>query len=79
MSHRRIFPNPWQIRGIQIIPIMLRPTAVSSRWPNNMGIPGIHVGSLNNARRWKEEGMRLIGFNTDIKFIQRLRGNTPES
>lgn len=32
-------------------------------------IPGIYVGSLDNARRWMEEGMRLIGFSSDIRLI----------
>jgi len=32
-------------------------------------VPGIYVGSLENARRWMEEGMRLIGFSSDIRLI----------
>lgn len=32
-------------------------------------IPGIHTSSLKSARRWMEEGMRLIGFSSDIRLI----------
>lgn len=35
-------------------------------------IPGIHTGSLKSARRWMEEGMRLVGIGTDIKLISEI-------
>ena len=32
-------------------------------------IPGIHTGSVEKARYWKEKGMKFIGYGTDIKLI----------
>ncbi len=32
-------------------------------------IPGIHTGSVDMARRWIEKGMKMVGYNTDIKLI----------
>jgi len=35
-------------------------------------IPGIHTGSVDNARYWIDRGMRMIGFCTDIKLILQI-------
>lgn len=35
-------------------------------------IPGIHTGSLEEAKLWIGRGMRMIGFGTDIKLIQQV-------
>jgi hypothetical protein len=32
-------------------------------------IPGIHTSSLENAQYWINEGMKMVGFCTDIKLI----------
>jgi len=32
-------------------------------------IPGIHTSSLENAKYWIDEGMKMVGFCTDIKLI----------
>jgi len=32
-------------------------------------IPGIHTSSVEKARYWIDQGMKLIGFGTDIKLI----------
>ncbi|MBW1666695.1 MAG: hypothetical protein JRI79_00590 [Deltaproteobacteria bacterium] len=37
---------------------------------NDRGIiPGIHTSSVEKARYWIEQGMKMIGFGTDIKLI----------
>ena len=35
-------------------------------------IPGIHTSSVEKARYWIGEGMKMIGFCTDIKLIQQI-------
>ena len=35
-------------------------------------IPGIHTSSVDKARFWAAKGMKMIGFCTDIKLIQRI-------
>jgi len=35
-------------------------------------IPGIHTDSVEKARYWIDQGMKMIGFCTDIKLIQRV-------
>jgi len=35
-------------------------------------IPGIHAGSVENAKYWIDQGMKMIGFCTDIKLIQQV-------
>lgn len=35
-------------------------------------IPGIHTDSVENARYWIDQGMKMIGFCTDIKLIQQV-------
>jgi 4-hydroxy-2-oxoheptanedioate aldolase len=35
-------------------------------------IPGIHTSSVEKARYWIGEGMKMIGFSTDIKLIQQI-------
>ncbi|MGD2125809.1 MAG: aldolase/citrate lyase family protein [Desulfobacteraceae bacterium] len=32
-------------------------------------IPGIHTSSIEKAKYWIDQGMKMIGFNTDIKLI----------
>ena len=32
-------------------------------------IPGIHTSSVEKAKYWVDQGMKMIGFNTDIKLI----------
>ena len=32
-------------------------------------IPGIHTGSVEKAKYWIDQGMRMVGFGTDIKII----------
>jgi 2-keto-3-deoxy-L-rhamnonate aldolase RhmA len=52
--------NPEHVRACRSVIEMARQHGV---------VPGIYVGSLENARRWMEEGMRLIGFSSDIRLI----------
>jgi 4-hydroxy-2-oxoheptanedioate aldolase len=48
-------------------------------------IPGIHTDSIEKAKYWIDQGMRMIGFSTDIKLIldickgsvKQLRALTP--
>lgn len=42
----------------------------------NKVIPGIHIDSLKAAAYWMKEGMKLIGFNTDIKFLLEASKNS---
>lgn len=35
-------------------------------------IPGIHTGSVEKARYWLDQGMRMIGFCTDIKLLLKV-------
>ncbi len=35
-------------------------------------IPGIHTGTVEEARQWIGRGMRMIGYGTDIKLIQQV-------
>jgi 2-keto-3-deoxy-L-rhamnonate aldolase RhmA len=35
-------------------------------------IPGIHTGSVEKARYWIDQGMKMIGFCTDIKLILQI-------
>ena len=35
-------------------------------------VPGIHTSSVDKARFWAAEGMKMIGFCTDIKLIQQI-------
>jgi 4-hydroxy-2-oxoheptanedioate aldolase len=35
-------------------------------------IPGIHTSSEDKAKFWVSKGMKMIGFGTDIKLIQRV-------
>lgn len=35
-------------------------------------IPGIHTDSVKNAKYWIDQGMKMIGFCTDIKLIQQV-------
>ena len=35
-------------------------------------IPGIHTDSVEKARYWIDQGMKMIGFCTDIKLIQQV-------
>jgi 2-keto-3-deoxy-L-rhamnonate aldolase RhmA len=39
-------------------------------------IPGIHTDSVKSARTWMAEGMKLIGFYTDIKLILEISRNS---
>ena len=39
-------------------------------------IPGIHTDSLKSAKYWMDEGMRIIGFYTDIKLILEICKNS---
>ena len=39
-------------------------------------IPGIHTSSVEGARYWVDQGMRMIGFCTDIKLIQEICKNS---
>ncbi|UCB50756.1 MAG: hypothetical protein JSW56_07810, partial [Deltaproteobacteria bacterium] len=32
-------------------------------------IPGIHTSSVEKAKYWVDQGMKMIGFYTDIKLI----------
>lgn len=34
--------------------------------------PGIHTGSVENAKYWIDQGMKMIGFCTDIKLILQI-------
>ncbi len=35
-------------------------------------IPGIHTGSPDMARRWIDQGMKMVGYGTDIKLILQI-------
>jgi 2-keto-3-deoxy-L-rhamnonate aldolase RhmA len=35
-------------------------------------IPGIHTSSVEKAKYWIDQGMKMIGFNTDIKLIMQV-------
>jgi len=35
-------------------------------------IPGIHLGSIEQVKKWKDRGMRMLGYGTDIKLIQSI-------
>ena len=35
-------------------------------------IPGIHLGSIEQIKKWKDRGMRMLGYGTDIKLIQQI-------
>ena len=35
-------------------------------------IPGIHTGTLEEAKQWIGRGMKMIGYGTDIKLIQQV-------
>ena len=39
-------------------------------------IPGIHTSSLENAQYWINEGMKMVGFCTDIKLILEICKNS---
>jgi len=39
-------------------------------------IPGIHTDSLKTAKYWMDEGMKLIGFYTDIKLLLEICRNS---
>ena len=38
-------------------------------------VPGIHTGSVDKAAHWIEQGMRFIGFGTDIKLMLQVSKN----
>jgi 2-keto-3-deoxy-L-rhamnonate aldolase RhmA len=35
-------------------------------------VPGIHLSNIDQVRKWKDRGMRMLGYGTDIKFIQQV-------
>lgn len=35
-------------------------------------IPGIHTGSVDKAKYWIDQGMKFVGFGTDIKLILQI-------
>ena len=35
-------------------------------------IPGIHTSSMEKAKYWVDQGMKMIGFYTDIKLIMQI-------
>jgi 2-keto-3-deoxy-L-rhamnonate aldolase RhmA len=42
---------------------------------NNV-IPGIHTSSVQKAKYWMDQGMKMIGFGTDIKLILEICKNS---
>ena len=41
-------------------------------------IPGIHTGSVDKAKYWIDQGMKMVGFGTDIKLILQISKTTVE-
>jgi len=39
-------------------------------------IPGIHTGSVDKAKYWIDQGMKFVGFGTDIKLILQVCKNS---
>ena len=35
-------------------------------------VPGIHLSNIEQIKKWKDRGMRMLGYGTDIKFIQQV-------
>ncbi len=61
--------KPGQPKDPEVIDAIHRVLRVSAA--HNV-IPGIHVDSISSARYWMDEGMRMIGYSTDIKMITEI-------
>ena len=68
--------KPGQTSDPRVIEAVHRVMEVSRE--NNI-IPGIHTDSLKTAKYWMDEGMKLIGFYTDIKLLLEICRNSVEA